>query len=54
MEEKVMKYKCCICGKECTGYGNDPYPLVKSHKAKCCDACNWLVIKERIKRNIDI
>ena len=52
--EKGMQFVCCICGKDCVGFGNNPYPIVKSHRAKCCDECNALVIAERIKRGIDI
>ena len=36
--------KCCLCGKEFTGYGNNPYPLVKEQGARCCDECNEIVI----------
>lgn len=42
--------KCCLCGKEFIGYGNNPYPLVKEQGAKCCDECNELVIVERIRQ----
>ena len=35
-QEKV----CCICGKRFTGWGNNPYPVVKDEDARCCDACN--------------
>jgi len=33
-------YVCCICGAECVGYGNNPYPVVKDRDAVCCDRCN--------------
>jgi len=43
-------YKCCICGKEERGYGNNPDP-VDSHEKKCCDDCNdTVVIPARIKQ----
>ena len=29
---------CCICGKEFTGYGNNPYPVCED--GECCDKCN--------------
>ena len=32
--------KCCICGKEIKGFGNNPYPLPLKRKGKCCDKCN--------------
>ena len=44
-----MEYKCCICGETHTGYGNNPWPVVKEDDAKCCDRCNEnIVIPERI------
>ena len=39
-----MKNKCCICGAEFKGYGNNAQPL---GKGTCCDVCNWAVIKAR-------
>lgn len=46
----INKYKCCICGKEFDGWGNNPWPVVKDKKAECCDDCNWdIVIPARIK-----
>lgn len=44
-----LKFTCCICGEEFTGYGNNPYPLNKEEGARCCDDCNMLVIEARIK-----
>lgn len=41
-----MKNKCCICGKEFEGYGNNPYPVMSGEKC-CCDECNDLVIFTR-------
>lgn len=44
---KLIK-TCCICGKEFTGYGNNPDP-VKS-EGQCCDECNAsVVIPARLK-----
>lgn len=46
--------KCCICGEEFQGVGNNPYPVVKDEGARCCDDCNTLfVIPARIKAMID-
>lgn len=43
---ETKKIKCCICSKEITGYGNDPYPV--KEEGRCCDYCNWTVaLKER-------
>lgn len=35
MEEKKV---CCICGKEFTGWGNNPWPIKQS--GECCNECN--------------
>ena len=35
-QEKV----CCICGKKFTGWGNNPWPVVKDEDARCCDECD--------------
>lgn len=49
--------KCCICGEEIRGIGNDPWgalnldgSLIKWHfKDRCCDECNRdIVIPHRI------
>ena len=44
--------KCCICGVEFEGYGNNPYPVgrdVYSDEDRCCDDCNeTFVIPARI------
>ena len=31
-------HKCCICGKQFKGYGNNPAPL--RDRGRCCDDCN--------------
>jgi len=37
----MEKFKCCLCGKEVEGYGNDPRPLpIKNEDDECCDECN--------------
>lgn len=44
------EYVCCICGKAFTGWGNNPYPVVKDEDARCCDDCNAMyVIPARIE-----
>lgn len=35
-----QEYVCCICGKKFTGWGNNPWPVVKDDDARCCDVCN--------------
>lgn len=32
--------KCCICGKELNGYGNNPEPVEPYEAGLCCDECN--------------
>lgn len=45
---KKDKKVCCICGKEFTEYGNDPYPVKED--GECCRSCNWgVVIPKRIE-----
>lgn len=41
--------KCCICGKEINGYGNNPWPLHTKDGQRCCDDCNWKVIAARVE-----
>ena len=31
--------KCCICGKEFDGWGNNPWPV--KDNGECCDECNF-------------
>ena len=39
--------KCCICGREMEGPGNDPRPL--RAEGRCCPSCNWDVIFARLE-----
>ena len=32
-------YRCCFCGREFKGHGNNPAPL-KPAVYECCDRCN--------------
>lgn len=42
--------KCCICGREIKGWGNNPWPVNNNESAKCCDECNGqVVIPARIR-----
>lgn len=36
------KEKCCFCGKEIVGWGNNPYPASK--EGRCCDECNVRIV----------
>ena len=40
---------CCLCGREFTGWGNNPWPVDKHPDHRCCDDCNaGLVIPARL------
>lgn len=42
---------CCICGREFTGHGNNPWPVVDSMLECCCDTCSSdIVIPARLKQ----
>jgi hypothetical protein len=47
------QFVCCLCEKQCTGYGNNPAPLVvlaEGDDRRCCNKCNEeRVIPERIR-----
>ena len=49
------RFKCCICGREFSGYGYNPWPVKKS--GECCRRCNdEIVIPERMehaRRNVN-
>ena len=47
----MEKFKCCLCGKEVEGYGNDPSPIeTQNENDECCDECNLaIVIPTRIE-----
>lgn len=36
--------KCCLCGCEIEGWGNNPYPVIKEENARCCDDCNAILV----------
>ena len=37
-------YICCFCGRAFKGWGNNPAPVNKDEKARCCDDCNSNII----------
>ena len=49
---KAKEFTCCICGKVCSGWGNNPYGAMGTDKEGnlvelefkpeevCCDECN--------------
>lgn len=37
----MEQFKCCLCGKDSEGFGNNPDPLPsKNESDECCDECN--------------
>ena len=38
----MARHKCCLCGREFYGYGNNPWPAAKD--GRCCDDCNADVV----------
>ncbi len=42
--------KCCICGNEFEGFGNNPFPLCSrdDYDSRCCNDCDNLVITTRL------
>jgi len=41
--------KCCFCGKEIDGFGNNPSPFYEGTEERCCDECNSkFVVSARI------
>ena len=37
----MEKFKCCLCGKEVEGYGNDPHPIQTQNED---DECNLAIV----------
>ena len=52
MEKKDEVKICCICGREYTGWGNNPWPIVNEEGAQCCDECNSTYVLMARMRNI--
>lgn len=49
--DDMITKTCCICGKEFTGFGNNPDPVCK--EGRCCDECNsTVVVPTRLKECI--
>lgn len=50
MDNREITFKCCICGKQSVGYGNNPWPVSDNNEDRCCDFCNITkVIPARLK-----
>ena len=48
MEPFNETFECVLCGRRCTGWGNNPWPL--SREGQCCEECNLRVIEARLAR----
>lgn len=45
---ETLEFTCCICGKRCKGFGNNPWPV--KEEGDCCNDCNaTVVIPARMK-----
>lgn len=44
MDEMTKVKKCCICGCEFTGWGNNPWPVVKDEDSECCNDCDSMYV----------
>ena len=42
--ELTMESRCCICGNELEGYGNNPDPVDDFEEGKCCDVCDKVLV----------
>jgi DNA-directed RNA polymerase subunit RPC12/RpoP len=41
----MEKFKCCLCGNEVEGYGNNPSPIeTQNEDDECCDECNLAIV----------
>lgn len=45
-----LKERCCICGKEIEGMGNNPYPV--RTEGRCCRYCNYTVVLPELSKII--
>lgn len=50
--------RCCICGEDYNGFGNNPFPLVQrdDYESRCCNDCDEYVISARmlgLKKQLD-
>ena len=58
VKKDILAYKgkqrfiCCICGKESSGYGNNPVPI--AYNGRCCDTCNIKVVIPRRFKDKDV
>lgn len=51
--------RCCICGEDFNGFGNNPFPLVQrdDYESRCCNDCDEHVVSARLlglKKQLDL
>lgn len=46
----VENWTCGFCGTECTGHGNNPWPMAPYNEFLVCDKCNGMVLASRFLR----
>jgi hypothetical protein len=46
-KKENIHFKCCMCGVETYGFGNNPYPVMDD--GRCCETCNYKVLIKRVK-----
>ena len=50
LTEAKKEQKCCICGEDIVGYGNNPEPYMPADEGQCCQGCNLkFVIPKRLE-----
>lgn len=42
------KWKCALCGKDCEGWGSNPYPIFPDKSTLVCSDCNSIVFHVRL------
>ena len=40
----MKNQKCCFCEKDYGEHGNNPFPVNKNPKARCCEDCNMKIV----------
>jgi hypothetical protein len=51
MSEENRVYVCCLCGKDCEGYGFNPWPL-RDGEDDCCETCDGTKVRQARERLI--
>jgi len=43
LQMSIERFKCCLCLKQCSGFGHNPDPLITKSSAECCGKCSAVV-----------